>query len=224
MSNKFDLLPIRKIDIDLSVARSLFELNVQCNELRIRSSSPGAKATLRFNSTENVPVDIFNGRRFEKWPTTKLWLANEAQPGKTLTIEFWSVNGESRIRDDAVLMEQNEDFPLKISSDIDLSNTLSAHNALNNTSMFTIVPPATNVNGIKVYSIDMVSISPLMRIMYKATTPAGFDDGNACTLLMVSAGRHDHKEPMFIVPAGNGIYYNQTNTSWGRYSLIYEVL
>ncbi len=240
MSN-FDGLPVRKISLDLSVARNLEELTFSCNQIRVSSNSANALAKIRFNQTQNKPIDIFNGRRFTNWPTRKIFIDNDAQAGAELTIEYWTAVGDTQIEDDALvaqivgLVKIDDADPVNIEFPVDpqiqgitdppTPPTMVSQYffELVNNNLQTIVPPATNVNGIKVLLASAAS-SASMRFMAKSSAPSSYTDTAAHTLMMVVGGTTGNLERVIIIPAGLGIYVQQNANANSWVALEYEVL
>lgn len=90
----------------------------------------------------------------------------------------------------------------------------------------TIVTPAANVNGVRVYAGGCGNVDTLSRIMAKATAPTSSTDAAAGTLFMtVARSRTCAVGLPLIVPAGLGVYEQAGTSSVISHAwLEYEVL
>lgn len=101
------------------------------------------------------------------------------------------------------------------------------------TTLNTIVTPAENVNGVKIYSgyCSMYLSGSRGFIAYKTSAPSNIDDSSAAILFGVHSGTSVNNGGElnatvmpFIVPAGHGIYEQANDSTQSIGALVYKIL
>lgn len=109
----------------------------------------------------------------------------------------------------------------------------SYYDSTNTATLQTIVTPAANVSGVIIHHAHInysSSVSGVSRLMYKSSAPTGFDDATAATIAISNLNtttaqvEQSERDTPIIVPAGNGIYHQNSTTLAVRTSVLYTVL
>lgn len=215
----------RHKDLDLSVARSNQVVEVLGNFLYLDKSSSGI-ITVSFNDQEDVPVQFGPGGG-ARTPFTRLFISNAAQPGKTARLIY--AVGDTILPDfnidtlqqivDPVTVTPNDVFrtdPVTGASIFNLALTTDA-------TLKTILAPASNVNGLKIKrAYSYVNTANVFgRMMAWTTTPGTWLNGMAILVGDIS-GKELNRE--FFIPAGYGLFYQQSAAQSGFVEVIYDLL
>ncbi len=151
----------------------------------------------------------------------RLFITNTAQAGKTL--HLWIGRGIHFVQPNADITSIDlirEITPPSLATPYGVFGVAST--------LQTIVAPASNTAGIRINraTITAVQANSVSRLMTKTAAPSGVSDTAAGTLLYASsAAPLQHSEAEVIVPAGQGLYFQTTDSaSTSSVMVDYEVL
>lgn len=239
------LLNPRQMFIDLATARNRLPVGINFAHARIvNATSAAAVVNVRFNDNQTDGITMSAGKRLKNWPTEKIFLSNDAQPGESMILEYWGgpMMGPPEIVDDAVIATLDGAVAISgFDTDPQIAGItdpltpqtyaasyyrFSASNALN-----TVVTPAANLNGIRIDAAWMANSSNYgQAILAKSSAPSSYADTTADPLLVKFSGSATEGLVILpacplIIPAGLGLYEKCNSAgATSAAGIIYEVL
>lgn len=228
--------------LDLSTARTDTEFRLAGNFIFCDKETDG-DAHIRFSSNQNPLFPVGANSLVQGLPFNKIYITNTAQAGKTLNIWYGQ---------DVGIQPPNQDITSigtvstvnTVGSITDVANISAiTPETINGSSFFyygalttlqTIVTPASNTAGIKIYNAYAHAYSGgyIARLMAKTSAPSAVTDNTAKTLAVSvtsssSGGGSSSLNPTLtplIVPAGYGLYSQSDDTTRHAIACEYEVL
>ena len=230
MSGRFDAVDQGRIEpirawptLALDVAQSSdapLRLPIAGTALYLTSDSTG-KIYLRFNDKDAARIPAQGDFAISNMLYRAVSVDWAAQAGKVAQIVYGTglqVAPSNDISSIGMIIN-----PVQVSA-----GTFSSHlyAVIASAALQTLITPAANTGGIKIYGVTTQAGTGIsVRMMYKASAPASFDDTAAGTIQWSDQSVvHTTLALPIVVPAGQGVYFQSSGAINSRYGLEYEAL
>lgn len=240
---KYDDVDFGRIDPVSEVPQSLFDFSSgrdESNPLEVRTGGTylysgdisTAEVYVRINSIDAPRFLVGPGFAFANIPHGRLYFDWSNQGSGKKCQLLYGVDGRFVPTNDIANIGSVGQLG-SITNPLTPNSQSVSHDLIGSigTTLQTIVAPAANTNGVR---IDFAAVefqnsnSGNGRFMHKSSAPSGITDSGAVTILGAcmdtgERGRNLRDGP-FLVPAGEGIYFQQSITETAFHSLVHEVL